>query len=232
MNPDEAVRERGRMENEALSVLVPWMAEFIREVIDEAANALTAVVLLAGARDPFAFTNVMERWYTAVRRLSQNPRMRRYRVIDVLEASDLPSTLYDDVAEVLRRARDEEWTQYRTKRHLSRLLIPKQNRAAEDRSAYRGRIVRLARTLATRSLGEETQAELSKTSAKKRWVAMDDERTRSSHAQADGQTVPVDATFVIGTTAMMYPGDPTAPASETINCRCVMVEGAPQKEMP
>ena len=227
MNPTEAVAERNARENEVLDVLVPWFAGVIREVIDEAGNALTAPVLLAGARDPFAFTNVLDRWYTAVRKLAKNPKMRRYRVIDVLEASDLPSTMYDDVAEVLRQARDEGWTTYRTKRHLSKLLIPKQRRLAEDRSVYRGRIVRLARTLATRSLGEETQATLAKTSATKRWVAVGDERTRDSHMFVDGQTVPVDAAFQVGETPMQYPGDPTAPASETINCRCVMVAGAP-----
>ena len=233
MKPIEAVAKRDARERELTGVLVPWFADVMREVIEEAGNALTSSVLLAGARDPFAYTNVMDRWYTAVRKLAKNPKMRRYRVVDVLEASDLPASMYDDVAEVLRQARNEGWTQYRTKRHLSKLMIPKQRRGEEDRSAYRGRIVRLARTLATRSLGEEMQEDLSKTSATKRWVAVHDERTRSSHLDLDGVTVPVDVAFSTGTATLMYPGDPTAPASETINCRCVMVAGAPDtKETP
>lgn len=46
-------------------------------------------------------------------------------------------------------------------------------------------------------------------------------RPRLSHAIADGQRVAVDKPFVIGEVKMMHPHDPTAPASETINCGCV-----------
>lgn len=48
------------------------------------------------------------------------------------------------------------------------------------------------------------------------------ERTRPTHLDADGQTVPIMATFLVGTSHMQYPGDPTAPASEVCNCRCTV----------
>lgn len=57
----------------------------------------------------------------------------------------------------------------------------------------------------------------------KMWVTRRDERVRHTHNVADGQTVPVDDTFTVGGFPMRHPGDRTAPASETINCRCVTV---------
>lgn len=59
---------------------------------------------------------------------------------------------------------------------------------------------------------------------KKQWVATNDNRTRDTHAELDGTIVDVDEPFV--TTAgneIMYPGDPTADASEVYNCRCTLV---------
>ena len=54
------------------------------------------------------------------------------------------------------------------------------------------------------------------------WDAANDEDTRESHANADGQVKGQDGTFSIGGYRMRYPGDSSlgAPASEIINCRC------------
>lgn len=49
------------------------------------------------------------------------------------------------------------------------------------------------------------------------WVAVADEATRESHFQADGEEVPIDQMFSNG---LRYPGDPSGPAEEVINCRC------------
>ncbi|MGH3475428.1 MAG: phage minor head protein, partial [Nocardioidaceae bacterium] len=54
----------------------------------------------------------------------------------------------------------------------------------------------------------------------KKWLATDDERTRETHNLADGQTVPLDASFTVGGFPMDYPCDPRGPAHEVINCRC------------
>lgn len=45
--------------------------------------------------------------------------------------------------------------------------------------------------------------------------------SRFTHDLADGQRVPVDKPFTVGTIKMMHPHDPAAPASETINCGCI-----------
>jgi hypothetical protein len=55
------------------------------------------------------------------------------------------------------------------------------------------------------------------------WVTAHDERVRSSHSAMDGQQRPFGQPFISGEgNALMYPGDPSAPASETIQCRCVV----------
>lgn len=56
----------------------------------------------------------------------------------------------------------------------------------------------------------------------KRWLATLDERTRDTHADAHGQTVPIDEKFDVGGHRMNHPGDPSAPAKEVINCRCTL----------
>lgn len=59
----------------------------------------------------------------------------------------------------------------------------------------------------------------------KSWLATADERTRPTHADADGQTVPIDATFSVGADQLRYPGDPDGSAEEVINCRCTVTFG-------
>jgi len=54
-------------------------------------------------------------------------------------------------------------------------------------------------------------------------VARHDERTRSTHAAADGQRVPVDSTFTVGSSSLDHPGDRRGPSGEVINCRCVTI---------
>lgn len=55
----------------------------------------------------------------------------------------------------------------------------------------------------------------------KRWLATEDNRTRPDHREADGQLVPWGQPFTVGGFSMMHPHDPTAPAKEVVNCRCV-----------
>lgn len=55
----------------------------------------------------------------------------------------------------------------------------------------------------------------------KQWDATLDGRTRPSHRSVDGEIREVDEAFSNG---LMYPSDPDGGASESINCRCVLLE--------
>lgn len=52
------------------------------------------------------------------------------------------------------------------------------------------------------------------------WLATLDGRTRPSHRELDGESVPVSATFSNG---CRFPGDPSGPAEEVMNCRCTLI---------
>ena len=63
----------------------------------------------------------------------------------------------------------------------------------------------------------------------KKWIASSDKRTRDSHEKANGQTVDIDEYYTVGHAKAMYPGDPSLPAKERIDCRCAerfIVKGA------
>lgn len=63
------------------------------------------------------------------------------------------------------------------------------------------------------------------------WKSARDGRTRDTHALMNGQRRRIGEPFVSLSGAMLlYPGDPTAPGSETINCRCSLayVFGGPE----
>lgn len=61
----------------------------------------------------------------------------------------------------------------------------------------------------------------------KTWLATEDERTRETHAEADGQTVGINDAFDVGGEAAQYPGDPDLSWEESANCRCTLVYGEP-----
>lgn len=52
------------------------------------------------------------------------------------------------------------------------------------------------------------------------WLATDDQRTRPTHREADGQRTLLTEPFRVGGAALLFPGDPRGPAQEVINCRC------------
>ena len=53
------------------------------------------------------------------------------------------------------------------------------------------------------------------------WLAQPS--AREHHAELNGEEVPVGDSFGYG---LRYPGDPTAPVGEIVNCRCVLLPGA------
>lgn len=64
----------------------------------------------------------------------------------------------------------------------------------------------------------------------KEWVAVNDARTRDDHAIANGQEVAKDGDFVVGGSLLKYPGDPSAPAQQVVNCRCTFVVNVPEPD--
>lgn len=234
-SPASALQERHEAEQRAIEALEVAVSDFLDAVLAEARSAVDAmaqrsqlrasgpVITFARQRNPFAYTNIREHWYSTVRELAdRRADLVPEEVEQVLLDSMLPAQVYEDVTEVLARARSSDWTTYQTKRHLSALLIPKSPR---DHERYKARVRFLGRTTATMNSSLKRLREFREDSSVigKRWVAHHDERTRHTHLAANGQTVAIDDPFIVGGAALAFPGDPSAPMEEVANCRCSMV---------
>ncbi|MEV5930927.1 phage minor head protein [Streptomyces cellulosae] len=86
---------------------------------------------------------------------------------------------------------------------------------------------RIARTEAGRAwnyavLGAARDATGADRPLVKQWVTRRDTRVREDHAVANGQIQLLDDDFTVGGVQMAAPHDPDAPASQTVNCRCIL----------
>jgi hypothetical protein len=72
-------------------------------------------------------------------------------------------------------------------------------------------------------------------SSAKQWLSRRDSRVRDTHVKADGQVRLLDEPFRLGgfdghaRSLLMFPGDPTAPLDEVINCRCTLLFSPPKR---
>lgn len=91
-----------------------------------------------------------------------------------------------------------------------------------DPDFNRNRALVIARTESTTAAGYGALlgADSSDYETAKMWISVLDANTRPTHVEANGETVGLDETFVVGSSLMQYPGDISAPANECINCRC------------
>lgn len=104
-------------------------------------------------------------------------------------------------------------------------------RYADSLLKLRGDMV--ARTETIRALGKArddairqqiAEGKIDAQDVTKRWVATHDGRTRFTHRALDGKRAEMNGVFHSPSGAMLaYPGDPNAPASETVMCRCSLI---------
>jgi len=170
-------------------------------------------------------------------------------VADVESTAVTPDQAYDTAMAVLTAANERVWSAQLTSDVLAEALSmdtpPVALTAAVRSTSRRGQAVRDAFDQALGSDGGMSWEDVAKRDARtavtgldgirataemrvqevpyKQWVARHDERTRSTHAAADGQRVPLDEPFNVGGSALMHPGDRQGAIGETINCRCVTV---------
>lgn len=94
---------------------------------------------------------------------------------------------------------------------------------------YRAEVI--GRTEALRAVHQGTQemyrqaveqGAMSSTEYKHKWVSARDKRVRDSHRHLNGLVRMEGETFPGNDGALKYPGDPDAPASETVQCRCCL----------
>lgn len=70
---------------------------------------------------------------------------------------------------------------------------------------------------------QQKEAEQSDEDLVRIWGTAEDDNVRPTHAEADGQVRELDEPFDVGDAKLNYPGDPSGPAEEIINCRCFLL---------
>ena len=95
----------------------------------------------------------------------------------------------------------------------------------EGNSKVRATMVARTETIAASSMGAQDRYD-KEGIQQKEWFAAMDERTRDTHAAANGQIVGIDENFKVGGDSMQGPGQGNDPA-ENINCRCTVLPVLP-----
>jgi SPP1 gp7 family putative phage head morphogenesis protein len=173
------------------------VAEFVFPYLKEFADAAGADAL--GALNPANDYNSSKRLYDRIRKHAEKL------------AEDINNTTVDGLEGII----SEGIASGAGVREISVSIAEKYNEFDTFRSE---RIARTETTMANNE-GLLEAYKQSDVATHKEWIATMDDRTRDTHAVADGEMVPVDQPFTNG---LMYPGDPGADPAETINCRCVI----------
>jgi hypothetical protein len=90
-------------------------------------------------------------------------------------------------------------------------------------SDARSRVIARTETHAAMQYGSLEAATSSDVVESKTWLSAADDRVRDDHLAMNNDTVKLDAAFNGPADGMMFPGDPSGPADQVINCRCVMI---------
>lgn len=215
-----------------------YSSELIRDIVEDQRQAVRNH-LVAGMQ---AGANPRTTALDLVGRVNQSTGRREGGVIGL--ASSQEQWVRDYAAKLstqsrLHEALENKLRDARFDRTIQRAMrdgapIPVTTREAMVR-AYRNRALRyraetIARTESLRSLHaaqEEAIRQAIDSGALSRdrvsfiWRSAQDSRVRDTHKSLDGQTVRMGDMFVSPSGARLeYPGDPRAPISEVINCRC------------
>lgn len=130
----------------------------------------------------------------------------------------------DEVANLVFAEISEGANQGETRDQIAKRVDKVLSYTGSERWPNRARVI--AQTEVNRAYGAGTmaagieQARVTGKSLVKTWRTHHDDRVRATHHAVDGQTVPVWQPFYVGTYPMQFPGDPSAPPEEVINCRC------------
>lgn len=150
----------------------------------------------------------------ASRRVDSSPSLRAARAAHLESAREsatsVPSSVRDKLVAALR---DVEPAEVRVT--ISTVVKPGSQTFADLASAYTDDAAAAQNDAVVQAAVESGSANLQKV-----WIATLDSKTRRTHWRADGQRVPLDGRFTIGTEEMRYPCDRRASAAETRNCRC------------
>jgi SPP1 gp7 family putative phage head morphogenesis protein len=123
----------------------------------------------------------------------------------------ISQTTLKDIQKVLKQAISDGWGIEKTVRELKDNSITK----------YRAQMIVRTESVAAMNYAQLKVASEKPYETTKRWIAVEDKRTRLAHTHAgvDGEVRDLNEPFSNG---LQFPGDPDGPAAQVINCRCTM----------
>lgn len=196
---------------------VPRILGRLFRTADRSAGAVSDVV--SDGERPEGYDDLAGRYENGT--LPQPMVAYRDRVTTLLDAVGERITAAASAALAEGLAADESTEELRAR--LLAVLAPDAAQLGEARAN------RIAATETTRAwnaaaqaTATEAQLEFPDVVLAKTWRTREDDRVRMAHAEVDREAVALDAAFDVGGYPMNYPGDPDAPASLTVNCRCVL----------
>lgn len=143
-----------------------------------------------------------------------NDRAVTYMSTATNRLTDVGERAWQGMRATLTNAVEKGWDIDRTNREL---------RQQVEMSSFRGEMIARTEVMGAYNSGTRLGGEAlgAYGPLEHSWLATGDNRTRESHAEADGQCVLFAEPFNVGGAALMYPGDPSGPPEEVVNCRCV-----------
>jgi len=168
-----------------------------------------------------------------VRRSSgQDPYVVDYLTQSRNRLRNFPNELYARLQSIIANALGIGSSIPDTAAEVRRVLTVGGNEAYRNRATTVARTEVIGATNAGAFAGARALAEVTGDPApEKIWLATDDSRTRETHRVADGQRVPLAQSFLVGGFPLQFPGDPTGPPQEVINCRCTILSVTQGEEL-
>lgn len=122
------------------------------------------------------------------------------------------STTWDVIKDDLIRAESESWTVEETAQRIKEHL--------EDLAPYEARRISRTEMARTENWGQLEGYKDTGFVDYKGWMCSFVPESRDAHMEADGQEVPIDADFKVGSDMLPYPGALGGQAENVINCLC------------
>jgi len=229
-SPGWVLSGRAALEKTLTSATLRALRVFLVDVEKLAVEALDTPM----PTHTFTLGGVLTKWYELVLEvLPGSTSELQQRLLD----NPIPAEVYEAANTVLAASMENHWERRVAVKELqaalaldaghvtTNVVITAATEPEQSGHTWKTKAERMAHNTATSEYGNFIMTALTDDPIldSKRWVAHHYKKVRPTHLAADGQTVPVGQPFHVGGAALMYPGDPSGPASEIINCNCSMV---------
>jgi uncharacterized protein with gpF-like domain len=224
--------------SEFRDVLSQWFGDIIRQLLRGTIPLSDPVEVAASVRKApstylEAYDLVFEAMWKGGAKAGRESAARRHgfdidfeitrpEVEDALEenadraAEQVEERMTGDITDAVLDAHDRGLGIEEIAQELSEDVFP-------DMKTWQARRVAQTEVISASNKGNLTAYRSASGVSGKKWLATDDHRVRESHEDIDGQERELGEPFETGNgNEAMFPGDPSLPASDRINCRCAV----------